>query len=86
MCHKDWCGRPVLRNVNRQREGASVPCVFGLFMASTISAFCRAAQGGFEREFVTGNEIPCIVAHRCIIEASIGKRIPIGSSDHRSST
>jgi hypothetical protein len=28
-----------------------------------------------EREFVTGNEIPRIVAHRCIVEASIGKRI-----------
>jgi hypothetical protein len=27
------------------------------------------------REFVTGNEKPRIVAHRCIIEASIGKRI-----------
>jgi hypothetical protein len=27
------------------------------------------------REFVTGNEIPRIVAHRCIIEASIGKCI-----------
>jgi hypothetical protein len=29
----------------------------------------------FERGFVTGNEIPRIVAHRCIKEASIGKRI-----------
>jgi hypothetical protein len=28
-----------------------------------------------EREFVTGNELPHIVAHRCIIEASVGKRI-----------
>jgi hypothetical protein len=28
-----------------------------------------------EREFVTGNDLPRIVAHRCIIEASIGKRI-----------
>jgi hypothetical protein len=27
------------------------------------------------REFVTGNDLPRIVAHRCIIEASIGKRI-----------
>jgi hypothetical protein len=33
-----------------------------------------------DREFVTGNEIPRIVAHRCNIEARIGKRIvqPIG--------
>jgi hypothetical protein len=27
------------------------------------------------REFITGNEMPRIVAHRCVIEASIGKRI-----------
>jgi hypothetical protein len=27
------------------------------------------------RELITGNEIRCIVAHRCIIESSIGKRI-----------
>jgi hypothetical protein len=29
----------------------------------------------WRREFDTGNEIPRIVAHKCIIEASIGKRI-----------
>jgi hypothetical protein len=28
-----------------------------------------------ERELVTGNEIPRLVAHKCIIEASIGKHI-----------
>jgi hypothetical protein len=33
------------------------------------------ARADDEREFVTGNEIPRMVAHRCIIEASIGKRI-----------
>jgi hypothetical protein len=27
------------------------------------------------RELVTGNEVPKIVAHRCIIEASIGRNI-----------
>jgi hypothetical protein len=28
-----------------------------------------------KREFGTGNDLPRIVAHRCIIEASIGKLI-----------
>jgi hypothetical protein len=42
---------------------------------------CRPCKKGHKvpseevREFVTGNEILRIVAHRCIIEASIGKRI-----------
>jgi hypothetical protein len=34
-----------------------------------------ASTAALEREFVTGNGLPRIVAHRCIIEASIGKRI-----------
>jgi hypothetical protein len=42
-----------------------------------------------EREFVTGDDLPRIVAHRCITEASIGKRIvqtieEPHSSGHRS--
>jgi hypothetical protein len=28
-----------------------------------------------ERDFVTGNDLPRIVAHRCVIEASIGKSL-----------
>jgi hypothetical protein len=49
----------------------------------------RAVWLAGEREFVTGNDLPCIVAHRCIIEASIGKRIvqtieEQHSSGHRS--
>jgi hypothetical protein len=32
-------------------------------------------SGTIERELATGNEIPRIVAHRCIIEASKGKHI-----------
>jgi hypothetical protein len=37
------------------------------------------------RALVTGNEIPRIVAHRCIMEASIGKpREPLHSPGHRS--
>jgi hypothetical protein len=41
--------------------------------------------GGFVggREFVTGNDLPRIVAHRCIIEASTGKRIGGGRRDYR---
>jgi hypothetical protein len=35
------------------------------------AAIATAASGETGREFVTGNEIPRIVAHRCVIEASI---------------
>jgi hypothetical protein len=40
--------------------------------------FPEAASALSERELVAGNEIPRKVAHRCIIEASIGKHIVSG--------
>jgi hypothetical protein len=44
---------------------------------SAVIAYVQAVTGApkVKREFVTGNDLPRIVAHRCVIEASIGKRI-----------
>jgi hypothetical protein len=51
----------------RRREAeVSVVCA----RHSSRVALCGTGMG-YEREFVTGNEIPRIVAHRCVIEASI---------------
>jgi hypothetical protein len=38
-------------------------------------ALATSIENHLERELVTGNDVPRIVAHRCVIEASMGKRI-----------
>jgi hypothetical protein len=35
----------------------------------------------YKREFVTGNEIPCIVAHRCIIVALTRMAVAVTSQN-----
>jgi hypothetical protein len=49
------------------------PKLFHCSCYSTVIS-CVVAGGRRERELVTGNEEPRIVARNCIIKASIGKR------------
>jgi hypothetical protein len=50
--------------------------LWGLAALVIVGLCCESNPNPLmQREFVIGNEIPRIVAHRCIIEASIGKRI-----------
>jgi hypothetical protein len=65
---------PAAAVVRRERQFAQLPSRLLQDLCSR-DVYKVALLVVVEREFVAGNDLPRIVAHRCIIEASIGKRI-----------
>jgi hypothetical protein len=75
-------GKPKLNEQNTHATRKPVPPTVSQSSIPTATendiiddSAAAAGLSDTEREFVTGNEIPRIVVHRCTIEASIGKRI-----------